>query len=161
MRRWSTEAKENAAARREYRIGEAADAVADVLKQAGCLCKRDLFRLAGHRAQLNRQTPSGVVNLPTIANKAVKVPDEKFISSNWQGVRDECAKDNHYIVWDRGRGVGVRLGTLEEYEANQEILRSAARGDTDAHNDRAEVIRHAGLITPDLAPPLLLDAPDE
>jgi hypothetical protein len=160
---WSEEAHERQEARHAIQVDEAAEAIGDILKFNSNLpgafaTKKQLARDAAVRAEANRHT-GGIYNPPTLGNKVVRTPDAKFILSQWSEVLRHLAETGTYPIWHSGRGKGYRLGTLDEYEAQQATIRTIVDGVTESHNDRADIIRKKGKDTPDLSPPILLPAP--
>jgi hypothetical protein len=80
--------------------------------------------------------------IPTVENRAVREPNEKWIINNWKHVTLFIAEElEKYIVWDRD---GVRLGTFEEYQEQQEMIENIADGVASSFNRRATIINSRG-----------------
>ena len=154
MGSWSDEAKERSAARRAYRLDEACAGVEQVLNEEGCtkegaeIPKKSLYRLVVQRCQENRRINGGII-IPTIENTEVRAVDRRFLKNNWSEICQKLCEDYRvYMVWTMGKGGGVRLGTLEEYEECQRHYRNVVHGTTEKQNRRAEIINERGGESP-------------
>jgi hypothetical protein len=159
----SEEAKEHAAERTKIHIEEAAEALVEVLMEkhktrAGKSVKRrNLYQPIAEQAAKNRRR-GGVHAIPTVNNRAVRPVTATFVRTKWPEICLQCADEGHYVVWDRQSCKGVRLGTLQEYLANQPAYEASSRGSADRHNERADIIRKKGVNCGYLTPPLLESA---
>lgn len=78
----------------------------------------------------------------TLYLDAITAPDEAFLTNHWSLICKAAArKYKKYIVWG---SKGCRLGTLEEYEENQNDLAAIGRGICDAVGDRTHIIQDNG-----------------
>lgn len=78
----------------------------------------------------------------TVENHLVRGPNSKFVDAHWTSICLYCADEmKMYVVWGDS---GVRLGTLEEYQNQQECIENIASGVASSHNKRAEIINKRG-----------------
>jgi hypothetical protein len=164
MAEWTEEQKENCAARREIRVGECAEALVLLLKEEGKrwkgrpIEKRILCPRLPKIVKDNRLKSSGALEIPTVNNRIVRPPDLRFVMANWSAIVLYAAQHlEKYVIFNHE---GIRLGTLDEFKAQQENFRSIYGGIGDRHNLRAEIINERGLQTAYLSEPALeLPAP--
>lgn len=125
--------------------GFAADALARVLNgiesnhPGKYTIKANLIPLVARRAN---QIMGGEEYTVDFDLQAIPSPDDKFIRSHWSRICKICARKHKvYPVWDNGfiRG-GYRMGTLEEYQNNQHVLRKINYGIRDSISDRTNII---------------------
>lgn len=160
MTEWSQEAKDRATERHDIKMEESREAIVDILavnktRKQPLMAKKILVAMAAQRVLENRRR-GGAKVIPTVGNKEVKPPDARFMRSYWSEICEQAADSGDYIVWEVGRGKGVRLGTLDEYEDRQKTFRAVVNGVVDKHERRADVIRTTGRETPSLSQPILL-----
>ena len=80
--------------------------------------------------------------------EAIAFPDEKFMSRHWSKIREHAArKHKRFISWEKGKGKGIRLGSLEDYQDNQHDLKVIAFGVADCVEDRTKIIRKNGGVS--------------
>lgn len=141
---------------KRIKIAEAAEAVALALECSGAdkpgvtVKKKDLLaQIEDWVWSLRRQ--SGVLKIPTVLNKEVKVADTRFCRCNWSKIREKAAEMEYFIIWNPvGEPLGIRLGSLEEYQEQQAWVMNATQGFADFHNQRAKTIREHGANAGDL-----------
>jgi len=118
------DAKRAMAQIREYRIEEAADALIEVLTARerlpvpAAVPKREVVGLVALQAERARRREAFIYK-PAIEGRAVKVPDQAFVLANWRAICRVCAAAGFYVVMQRGKGGGIRLGTLQEYRGTK------------------------------------------
>ena len=80
--------------------------------------------------------------------EAIAFPDEKFMARHWSKIREHSARRyKKFIAWEKGKGKGVRLGSLEDYQENQHDLKVIAFGVADCVEDRTKIIRKNGGVS--------------
>lgn len=150
MGKWGEASKERAAARREYQIEEASEALVMALKknkynkEGRTIPKSALIPLVAECCENNRMR-IGYRFIPTVENVIVQLPDERFIKGSWKDINIHCAETlKKYIVWEGGRGGGMRLGSFKEYQMQQSTLAGMTFGIMETHNLRSEIINEQG-----------------
>lgn len=147
MAKWSEASKERAAARREYRIDEVASALITSLKKLGLVCegktmvKKQLHPIVEKRCEYNRNR-QGYQFVPTVENTLVRIPNVRFIQTNWKDITLYCAENlKEYVVWESS---GVRLGSFEEFQLLQDVFKGGTAGMMESHNARSDIINDQG-----------------
>ena len=106
----------------EYRIEEAADALIEVLTarerlpMPAAMPKREVVELVARQAERARRREA-FIYVPTIEGRTVKAPTRRFVVANWSEICEVCGNAGFYIVSQKGKLRGVRLGTLAEARA--------------------------------------------
>ena len=133
--------------KRNMRIEEAAEAILKSLSEdkKHPIYKRVLFRKAEEKVR-NERHKLGGHHIPTIrhGNKTIEIkePDKKFIENNWSKIAFYCAEQyKKYLIFSID---GYRLGTLKEYEVQQEFYKAIADGQAKSHNRNAGLINERG-----------------
>ena len=105
-----------------------------------CIVKADLFPNACRRAGWIMEDEYD----PNFDLEAIAPPDMKFLANRWSDICLQAAEQfGKYIVWEPR--VGVRLGTLKDYQAIVETtLPGIAQGLVDNGEKRAKVIIKQG-----------------
>jgi hypothetical protein len=115
-------------------------------------------------SSIERRTPGKTITkselIPQVSDKVQKVfeesgididyvesvtaPDEKWIRGHWSAICKHLARRyGKYVIWIPC--VGVRLGTLQEYQDNQNLLANITMGVRDCIEDRTRIIhKHGG-----------------
>jgi hypothetical protein len=135
---------------RRVRIGEAAEALAFLLEKHGADKKGRTVKKAwvlqhmeAHIWELRRD--KGYLEVPTVLNTEVKVADERYCRNNWKAIRETAAEMEYFVIWNpKGEPVGIRLGSLEEYQEQQALVMNLTEGFKKFHNQRADIIRGHG-----------------
>ena len=129
------------------RVEEAAEMLIEVLGEHNktfpdlMMKKAKLIPIVAKRVAEARHK-EGYHYIPTVMNRVVREPNEKFIENQWSDISPFCAEAyKKYIVWSRD---GVRLGTLEEYTKQQECIENINEGVASAYNRRSTIIRSRG-----------------
>ena len=160
-------------AKKSYQLDEIGQAIVDVLEENECtslgkvMTKLKLFPKIVKCCKGNRfETIPGIGEVsrpPAIKNSPVKPVDLAFLLNHWSEARDRLAErkvDPIYIVWGatvvEAEG-GIRIGTQEEYEKLLPFFRAIARGITDSHNGRVELVNSRGAREQLLSTGLLAD----
>lgn len=141
---------------KRVRIEEAADALVLLLKVQGATCKGTTVKKAfiiknieHYVHQVRRST--GVMIIPTVLHREVKAANETFCRNNWKAIRETAGQMGYYIIWNPpGENLGIRLGTLEEYQNQQALIMNITASFAKFHNERAETIRDSGEKAGDL-----------
>jgi hypothetical protein len=147
MSAWSDVARERAEARRKWMLGEARQAVIQILeeerlKKFGKVLLKDTIAEKAEKRVVENRKEGVATKIPLIENTVVREAKKKFILHNWSIIVLAAARDKppRFIVSKSGRNGGVRLGTLEEFEKCQGPLADITKGVAKYHNKRSDII---------------------
>lgn len=156
---WRKEMKRRTAENRKrievIKLQEAADAVIYVLEehdkhfQGESIKKSIVCDRVPDAIEKMRHKANGCIEIPAVENIEVKVANHSFVLRHWTDICLMCAEYGYYIVWNQG-SLGVRLGSLEEYIAQQPMLLGVTDGFAKYHNRRTKCIEEAGERGADL-----------
>jgi hypothetical protein len=142
----------NTLRRNEIKIAEAANALIGLLEQLGAkpggrtVLREVLIRKIPGYIDEHVRTKNGFKEIPTVNNLAVRLPTPSYLNKNWKAIRETACSYGYFIIWNPPEErPGLRLGTLEEYEYNQNMIQTILIGLMDFYNARAiTIVRHEG-----------------
>jgi hypothetical protein len=146
----SEHTKEIRAEIRQVKLEEAADALITILEDHAerwsntTVPKKNVISAIPDVIEQMRCN-NGVCEIPAIENREVAIANESFCRSNWGEIRRLCSEYGYFIIWNPpGERVGIRLGTIEEFQRQQGHIVGIAQGFADFHNERSDIIEDHG-----------------
>ncbi|HMN11184.1 MAG TPA: hypothetical protein PKD55_02520 [Bellilinea sp.] len=146
-KKMDTSAKERI---KRIKVEEAANAVIWILEEhnkrfPNSTLKKALLLKRIPEAIWKVRSVKGGKYIPTVDNREVAIASTSFVNNNWTEICYQCAEFGYYVIWNPpGESLGLRLGTLEEYQRQQSQITAIASGIADYHNKRASIITSHG-----------------
>jgi hypothetical protein len=152
MGKHSEHSREIALEIRRVKREEAADAIVAIMLAAGAnrpgvlLNKKVIFSKVEEQVRANRRyNGCKGITIPTVEHREVGTANEAFCRTNWTEIKGIAESYGYYFIYNpEGEGVGLRLGTIEEYADQQSRVLNSTQAYADWHNRRSSNIKVYG-----------------